>query len=241
VHIPPRAAQPCPAPLECSTPTRSRIPWDEVALVLGRGATVTQVAGIYGISRVTIWRRMRADDRFRRLVEETQADAQAEAAGQVEQLREDVARQLRRLVKAGNVRVVLWLARELGVVRRDYAGLLADITAAPSVFENAAFENAAFENATPEESSPLALRGAEFPTEKPRESAVFSPKGAAADVVPGCGNDAPRCAGVTAGKAKAAPASGRPTAARAASGHKVPSPRPLKPPSPKVIVEARSP
>ncbi|HYD31638.1 MAG TPA: hypothetical protein VEB64_12380 [Azospirillaceae bacterium] len=114
---------------------RPSVQWDTVAVMLGRGATVTGVAEHFGVSRVTVWRRMRADDRFRRLVEETQANARAEAAGRVEDLREDVARQLRRLVKAGNVRVVLWLAKELGVVRRDYAGMLAEVAATPSVFE----------------------------------------------------------------------------------------------------------
>ncbi|HYD32605.1 MAG TPA: hypothetical protein VEB64_17310, partial [Azospirillaceae bacterium] len=119
------------------TAPRRRIDWDEIALVLGRGAPVTQVAELYRCSRVTIWKKMRSDDRFRRLVAEEQARARAESAAHMEMLREKTARKLEQLLDQGNVRVVLWLAKQLGLVAADYSGLLARVADQPSVLETA--------------------------------------------------------------------------------------------------------
>ncbi|HYD30540.1 MAG TPA: helix-turn-helix domain-containing protein [Azospirillaceae bacterium] len=133
-----------------TTPTpRTRIDWDELALVLGQGAPVTKVAELYGCSRVTIWKKLRTDARFQRLVAEEQARARAESAAHMEMLREKTAQKLAELLDQGNVRVVLWLAKQLGLVAADYAGHLMQVASRPSVLETAPPVNADENASTP--------------------------------------------------------------------------------------------
>lgn len=96
-----------------------RIAWPQVAARLAQGVTMTQAAIEAGCARSTIWRKLKDSSDFRGALAAERARVAEEAAQRVAGLRTMVAETIEREVRAGNLRVVLWLADRLKLVAGD--------------------------------------------------------------------------------------------------------------------------
>ena len=95
---------------------RRLVDWRHAARLIARGVRIADVAREVGCSRTHLSRRRNHDAVFRAWIEEssTREAAHVGAEGEpLHELRQAVNEAIRREVKGGNVRVILWLADRL--------------------------------------------------------------------------------------------------------------------------------
>ncbi len=110
--------------------------WDEAARLLAAGLTPAEVARFVGVKPSQIRARLQRVKAFRDTVEEYRAAGRTHPAAAYEHLSRLVYVQLEREVRAGNLRVLLWVADRLKLVRPleadpargELAGLLASLS-----------------------------------------------------------------------------------------------------------------
>ncbi|MGH6898058.1 MAG: helix-turn-helix domain-containing protein [Geminicoccaceae bacterium] len=105
-----------PEPRARGRAARRVIDWHQAAELLARGLTIAVVAERVGCARATLARKRRHDPAFQSWPARCR-DAQPEQEGSaLADLRDKVHRAIETQVRAGNVRVVLWLADRLKLV-----------------------------------------------------------------------------------------------------------------------------
>ena len=111
-----------PSPAAASAPRRRRaVNHRRVAELLAQGRSTVEVAEAVGCSRQHVWRLMRRSRVYGRAIAEAQVEVGLETTGKLNGLRPELGEALMREVRAGNVRVMLWLANRLGLGTRSYA------------------------------------------------------------------------------------------------------------------------
>lgn len=115
---------------------RARPDWDEAARLLAAGLTPAEVARFVGTTPSRVRSRLQRVKAFRDTVEEYRAAGRTNPAAAYEYLSRIVYVQLERELRAGNLRVLLWVADRLKLVRPpeadagrgELAGLLASLS-----------------------------------------------------------------------------------------------------------------
>lgn len=93
-----------------------RIDWRLGAQCLARGMSIAAVAERLGCSRSHLARKRREDPKFRSLIEDARTQAPVVELSRIESLKRAVHDAIEAEVRAGNVRVILWLADRLDLV-----------------------------------------------------------------------------------------------------------------------------
>ena len=93
-----------------------RIDWHHAAELLAGGMRIATVARRLGCSRSQLSRKRHHDPAFQRLIEDSKRTAPMRECHRIENLRLAVRAAIEAEVKAGNVRVVLWLADRLKLI-----------------------------------------------------------------------------------------------------------------------------
>lgn len=106
---------------ETETPRRSGVNWALVAWYMARGFSMRETAEKVGCSRTSIWRAMKASDRLREQILRERKDFEAESGARLRGLAERAVRTIEAHLNQGNLRAAVWVAKELGVVKADYA------------------------------------------------------------------------------------------------------------------------
>lgn len=117
-EAPPEGQPPSPPPAVVEW--TSRIDWAHVAQLLARGHTIPFVADAIGCARTTIWRALKQSNGLRRRLAEEQAKVECQVGARLYGLQPLVADLLEQRVRQGDVRVALWLAKNLGMLRQRY-------------------------------------------------------------------------------------------------------------------------
>ena len=105
-----------PEPRAPRRAARRDIDWHQAAELLAQGMTIAHVAGRLGCSRSALARRRRHDPLFQNWMARCrEAAADAETRGLAD-LGTTLHRAIETEVRAGNVRVILWLAERLKLV-----------------------------------------------------------------------------------------------------------------------------
>jgi len=112
--------------------------WDDAARLLAAGFTPAEVARFVGVRPSQVRGRLQRVKAFRDQVEEYRAAGRTDPATAYEHLSRIVYVQLERELRAGNLRVLLWVADRLKLVRPpeadpargELAGLLASLSSA---------------------------------------------------------------------------------------------------------------
>jgi transposase-like protein len=92
------------------------IDWRHAAELLAGGMPIATVARRLGCSRSQLSRKRHHDPAFQRLIEDSKRTAPMRERHRIENLRLAVRAAIEAEVKAGNVRVVLWLADRLKLI-----------------------------------------------------------------------------------------------------------------------------
>lgn len=93
-----------------------RIDWRLGADLLARGISIAAVAQRLGCSRSHLAKKRREDPDFRSMIEEARTRAPAVHLDRIDTLKRAVHDAIEAEVRAGNVRVILWLADRLELV-----------------------------------------------------------------------------------------------------------------------------
>lgn len=105
-----------PEPRAPRRPARRVIDWHQAAELLAQGMTIAEVAQRVACSRTALARRRRHDPIFQSWIARCREVATDPGAHQLADLRLTLHQAIEREVRAGNVRVILWLADRLKLV-----------------------------------------------------------------------------------------------------------------------------
>lgn len=122
---------------------RRRVDWRRAAQLLAEGKTPAEVAQALGCARSTIRRRLAHDRRFKETIARMAASHDPEEE-RLRRLRQTCQQAIENEVQNGNVRVILWLADRLKLIRpsdqRTPQNELDDLIGTMSADELEAFE-----------------------------------------------------------------------------------------------------
>lgn len=93
--------------------------WRHIARMLAAGQTVRTISLECGLSRTTIWRRLRDNPALREYVKEERARIAFEADARLHGMRREVISGICMAVRHGDMRTIRWLADRLGMLGPD--------------------------------------------------------------------------------------------------------------------------
>lgn len=175
----PQSHQPVKATSRSPSRKPAEVDWDLAALLLARGHGMAETALIIGVSRTTLWRTLSRMPALTDAMDARQAEATAENAARLAAMRGKITDQIESKVDAGDTRVLLWMAKQLGLVgvpaALGYRAMARDSVLSET--EQAELTRAAFaeEPATTEAGPDRPNAPAAQPASKPVAAANVSP------------------------------------------------------------------